>query len=55
MQEANECKVKYTCNLCGRNNFDAPSPHKCRGGFRKRGLTWSITVAIGEVKALHYR
>jgi len=43
MQEAVECKVKYTCNLCGRNNFDAPSPHKCRGGFRKRGLTWSIT------------
>ena len=38
----NECKVKYTCDLCGRNTFDAPSPHKCRGGFRKRGLTWSL-------------
>jgi hypothetical protein len=37
-----ECKVKYTCDLCGRNTFDAPSPHKCRGGFRKRGLTWSL-------------
>jgi hypothetical protein len=44
MEEANEC-IKYSCNLCGRNNFDSPSAHKCRGGFRKRGLTWSITVA----------
>ena len=40
--ENNECKVKYTCDLCGQNTFDAPSPHKCRGGFRKRGLTWSL-------------
>ncbi len=36
-----ECKVKYTCDLCGRNNFDVPSPHKCKGGFRKRKLSWS--------------
>ncbi|MDD3875483.1 MAG: hypothetical protein PHT69_02620 [Bacteroidales bacterium] len=38
----NECKVKYICNLCGRNTFDNPTPHKCAGGFRKRGLKWSI-------------
>ena len=38
----NECKVKYICDLCGRNTFDAPSPHKCKGGFRKRGLSWSL-------------
>jgi hypothetical protein len=38
----NECKVKYTCDLCGRNTFDVPSPHKCKGGFRKRGLSWSL-------------
>jgi len=37
-----ECKIKYTCGLCGRNTFDKPSPHKCRGGFRKRGLRWSL-------------
>lgn len=38
----NECNVKYTCDLCGRNAFDSPIPHKCKGGFRKRGLTWSL-------------
>ena len=37
-----ECKVKYTCDTCGRNNFDKPSPHKCNGTFRKTGLTWSV-------------
>ena len=39
----NECKIKYTCNLCGRNKFDKPAPHKCKGGYRKRGLQWSIS------------
>ena len=38
----NECKIKYTCNLCGRDTFDKPSPHKCSSGFRKRGLKWSL-------------
>jgi hypothetical protein len=38
----NECKIKYTCDLCGRDTFDKPSPHKCSGGFRKRGLRWSL-------------
>lgn len=37
-----ECKIKYTCDLCGRNTFDKPSPHNCVGGFRKRGLRWSL-------------
>lgn len=37
----NEFKIKYSCNLCGRDNFDAPSPHRCNGGYRKRGLSWS--------------
>ena len=38
-----ECKIKYTCKLCGRDTFDRPSAHKCKGGFRKRGLQWSIS------------
>lgn len=38
----NECKIKYSCDLCGRDTFDRPSPHKCSGGFRKRGLRWSL-------------
>lgn len=35
------CKVKYKCELCGRNNFDRKSPHNCKGGFRKRNIVWS--------------
>lgn len=31
-----------TCLLCGRNEFTHKSPHKCVGGFRKRGLKWDI-------------
>lgn len=38
----NECKIRYTCNLCGRNKFNAPIPHNCSGGFRKRKLQWSL-------------
>ena len=38
----NECKIKYTCDLCGMDTFDRPTPHNCRGGFRKRGLRWSL-------------
>lgn len=33
-------KIKYECLLCGRHNFDNPSPHNCIGGFRKRKLQW---------------
>ena len=29
----NEYKVKYSCDLCGRNNFDKPSPHNCKDGW----------------------
>lgn len=36
-----ECKIKYTCDLCGRNTFDKPAPHNCNGNFRKRGLKWT--------------
>lgn len=38
----NECKMKYKCVLCGRDNFDRPSPHNCSGGYRKRALQWTI-------------
>ena len=37
----NECKVKYTCDLCGRDKFDKPSPHNCNNNFRKRGLSFT--------------
>ena len=37
-----ECKIRYTCDLCGRNKFTAPIPHNCVGGFRKRKLQWSL-------------
>ncbi len=40
-----ECKIKYTCDLCGRNTFNKPSPHICKGGFRKRGLKWSLNYS----------
>ncbi len=33
---------RITCKLCGRNKFTAKSPHKCKGGYRKRGLIWEI-------------
>lgn len=38
----NECKVKYTCDICGRDTFDKPSPHQCKDGLRKRKLSWSV-------------
>jgi hypothetical protein len=37
-----ECKIKYICDRCGRDNFDKPTSHNCTTGFRKRGLTWTI-------------
>lgn len=37
-----ECKIKYTCELCGRGNFDNPVSHNCIGGFRRRGLNWGL-------------
>lgn len=33
---------KYRCNLCGRDKFDKPSPHRCISGFRKRKIEWSL-------------
>lgn len=38
----NECKVKYVCDLCGKDTFDKPMPHVCKNGLRKRGLSWSL-------------
>ena len=40
-----ECKIKYTCDLCGRDTFDRPTPHECSGVFRKRGLTWTLNYS----------
>jgi hypothetical protein len=37
-------KIKFKCLLCGRDNFDAKQPHRCQGGFRKRGLKWEMIV-----------
>ena len=37
-----ECKIKYKCDLCGRNNFDSPSPHNCINGFRRRKFEWTL-------------
>lgn len=37
-------KVKYTCNLCGRDKFDKPAPHNCVRGFRKRGLSYTKRI-----------
>jgi len=37
----NECKMKYTCDLCGRDKFDKPIPHNCNNNFRKRGLSFT--------------
>ena len=34
-------KMRYKCNLCGRDKFTHKIPHKCIGGFRKRGLKWT--------------
>ena len=32
----------FKCLLCGRDSFRQKSPHKCVGGFRKRGLKWEV-------------
>ena len=39
-----ECKIKYKCLLCGRDNFDRKSPHQCNTGMRKRNIEWKIIV-----------
>jgi len=36
-----ESSDRWKCNYCGRDTFRARSPHRCNGGFRKRGLTWT--------------
>lgn len=38
--------MKLKCLLCGRDNFTHPSPHKCKGGFRKRKIKWGILDGI---------
>jgi hypothetical protein len=40
---------KFQCQLCFRNNFDKPSPHKCFGGYRKRKIIWNIYYAPDKV------
>ena len=39
-------KGKFTCLICGRNSFNQKSPHKCFGGFRKRGFDWALTSEL---------
>lgn len=36
-----ECKITYKCDLCGKDNFEKPTPHDCSNGFRKRGMSWT--------------
>ena len=36
--------IKYKCLLCGRDKFTQKTPHKCIGGFRKRGLKWEEII-----------
>lgn len=31
---------KWQCLICGRDKFNRTQPHRCIGGFRKRGLKW---------------
>tara|TARA_R110002049_G_scaffold143504_2_gene305632 strand:+ start:572 stop:736 length:165 start_codon:yes stop_codon:yes gene_type:complete len=38
---------KLTCLLCGRDKFIRKTPHKCLGGYRKRGLKWGIKTPNG--------
>jgi len=33
--------MRYKCNLCGKDTFTRKTPHKCIGGYRKRGLKWT--------------
>lgn len=37
-------KHKYKCLLCGRDDFNTPTPHNCIGGFRKRKLKWEKVI-----------
>jgi hypothetical protein len=37
-----KCEITYTCTLCGRDKFIKKQRHQCKGGFRKRGLTWEV-------------
>ena len=38
--------MKLICLLCGRDKFTHKSPHKCRGGYRKKGIKWGILDGI---------
>ena len=35
-----DASIRFCCTLCGRDKFTHKQPHKCVGGFRKRGLEW---------------
>ena len=30
----------WKCLLCGRETFTHKTPHKCKGGYRKRNIIW---------------
>ena len=34
--------TRLRCIRCGRDKFTAPSPHRCGGNYRKRGLRWEV-------------
>lgn len=46
--------MKYRCYACGRDKFDRPSPHNCKGGFRKQGLKFE-TVNANDFKTNNYQ
>jgi hypothetical protein len=39
-----ECNIRYKCPICGRDKFTQPTPHKCKGGFRKRNINFQIIL-----------
>lgn len=45
-----ETPTRYKCLLCGRDKFTHKTPHKCIGGFRKRGIKWEEIYEEKEVK-----
>lgn len=44
--------IKFECQFCFRNNFDSPTPHLCKGGYRKRKILWHIYYAPDKVVLL---
>lgn len=50
----------WTCPICGRDRFDKKyQPHRCIGGFRKRGFGLKtmrndeIVAILAEIIAFH--